>query len=294
MNWLVSVPVWGDDHLARFVDHALPALRAALRGFPLPVRFMVHTDRPARIGQAMEGLDVILRPVPRGNDHYRQFGDCHREAVAHAGSDERVALLCADLVVSRELFLACEARFASGKRAVVAAATRTLAPEGPPIGASSADLLAWTLRHPHPMVQACFWGEKSCTPWAVYFRDGEDVTLRGFHLHPVAIVKDRALPFEGTLDIDLLDNFESGEIHVVTSPDELALAEMSPAARPFRLAREAMTPDSIAEWARTRARPVHWWLSTHRIVLQGSGRTEDEAVWREVLQHPVNPLRAAA
>lgn len=294
MTWIVSIPAWGPMHVAKLLAHTLPSVRFALRVAGVKARILIHTDQGAHIVQAANGEDIDVAPVPGQGDLYQRFGDCHRDAIARAAEGDRVALLCADMAVSRELFSACEARFGDGKRAVVAAATRTLANEPPPIGASSYELLAWTMRWPHPMVRACFWGERSQTPWAVYFRNGDHITLRGFHLHPVAVVKDRALPFHGTLDIDLLDNYGRHEIHVVTSPDELSLAERSPPDRPFREMRFPMTAASIAEWASTRATPLHWWLSTHRIIVAGAGETDDQVVWDEVMAQPANPLLSAA
>lgn len=295
-DWLIAAPVWGDAYLRRFLEAALPAQRAALAHAGLTARWIVHTDRPDAVISAMAGLDIDLRPPPLAGDLYRRFGDAHRQALDAAGQGDFVALLSADIVVSREAFAACEARFAEGAKAVVAAATRTLTltepPTYPPPGVPSVDLLDWCMAHPHPMVQACFWPSYpgphptgySNTPWAVYFASPERTILRGFHLHPLAVVADRPLPFTGTLDQDLLANFSHGEIHVVTDRHELAMAEISPAERAISLRRRPMTAETIAEWARQRALPVHRWLSTHRIVIQGDdGPAADLDVWPRVL-----------
>ena len=299
MDWLIAAPVWGRAYAHRFLGQALPSIRAALDHAGVRARWIVHTDHRDALDQAMAGLDVAFRAVPGEGDLYRRFGDAHRDALASAPDGAAVALLTADIVVSRETFAACETRFAAGRRAVVAAATRTLAPVAASIGAASAELLDWTMRHPHPMVRACFWGQgdgpeagRSSTPWAVYFRESGRTILRGLHLHPLAVVKDRPLAFDGTLDQGLLDRFARHEIHCVTDRDELAMAELSPADRNFSLRRrgEAMTAASIADWARTHARPVHWWLSTHRIVIEGdAGPTADIGVWRQVLASPHAP-----
>lgn len=290
-RWIISAPVWGEAYTRRFLEQALPSQMAALAHAGIAARWLVHTDR-SEITAAMAGLDAEIRPVPHEGDLYRRFGDAHRQAVDAAGEGDVVVLLTADIVVSIETFAACAARFDQGFKAIVAAATRTLAPERAPIGASAPDLLDWTMEHPHPMVAACFWGERSNTPWAVYFRQGGRTILRGLHLHPLAVVKDRDLAFEGTLDQGLLDRFDRREIHCVTDRYELAMAELSPADRRISLRPKGspMTADSIADWAKTRAHPVHWWLSTHRIVIQGdAGPAPDLDVWPRVLASPTAP-----
>lgn len=283
-SWLISAPVWGAIYARHFIQAALPSQRAALHHAGLTARWIVHTDQADMIRPEMADLDVEFRSVPRGADRYAQFGDAHRECLASAQTGEYVALLTADIVVSRETFAACTTRFGEGKKAIVAAASRTLGRTYPLIDATAPDLLDWTMDWRHPMIMACFWGQPSNTPWAVYFRHDGRTILRGFHLHPLAVVKDRSIPFKGTLDQDLLTNFRHSEIHVVTDRHELAMAEISPADRNISLRRRAMTPESIADWARTRALPVHRWLSTHRIVIQGDdGPGPDQDIWPKVL-----------
>lgn len=290
-RWLISSPVWGEAYARRFLDQALPSQLAALAYAGMTARWLVHTDRP-EVTAAMAGLEAEIRPVPQEGDLYRRFGDAHRETIDVAADGDAVVLLTADIVVSRETFAASAARFDQGFKAIVAAATRTLSYRPAPIGASAPDLLDWTMEHPHPMVAACFWGERSNTPWAVYFRQGGRTILRGLHLHPLAVIKDRDLRFEGTLDQGLLDRFRHPEIHCVTDRYELAMAELSPAERRISLRGKGspMTAESIAEWASTRAHPVHWWLSTHRIVIQGdAGPSPDIDVWPRVLASPHAP-----
>jgi hypothetical protein len=176
---------------------------------------------------------------------------------------------------NREVFAASEARFKQGKNLIVCAATRCLLkpPNTPPIGASAKDLLAWTIGIFHPSVAECVWGTgRTLIPWAIYFRSEQGIVIRGFHLHPLAFPKYKGLTFEGTsLDEHLIEMFTEEQTHVVTTPDELALAELSPSERVFRTTPEPFTEKTAFVWAQHRARPRHRWLFTHRIVISGTG-----------------------
>lgn len=278
--WFCAVPVWGDWYAERFVNDALPSHRAALDRLPWPVRYIVHTDRPKLLAEAMAGMDVEFRPVPEARDAHASFQEAHRDAVLSAPAGARLVLLSADLVLSVEAFAAPARRFAEGFEAVVCAGTRTLPREPVPAGAAAAALLDWSMRNPHPITADCFWPEgRSAVPWAIYFRHQGDITLRAWHLHPLAIIRPAALSWSGSIDRDLLDGFERSRIHVVTARDELALAEISPPDRGFGRIAEPQSPKTLAAWATRNASPLHRWLAGHRILIAGEGRTPDTAIW---------------
>jgi hypothetical protein len=150
--------------------------------------------------------------------------------------------------------------------------------------------------HRHPAIAQCFWGSgASGTPWAIYFERGDDIVLHGFHLHPFAAIKERALEFKGrTIDVDLADNYRQNEIHLITDADEAAFAEISPPERVFPLRPEPIDVRSIARWARSHATPLHRWLFEQPITIQGSGADiGDRAVCAAVLNEIANePKRA--
>jgi hypothetical protein len=63
----------------------------------------------------------------------------------------------------------------------------------------------------------------------VYFEDGPTAVCRLWLAHPLALAIDgRLLPFGPTIDCNLVCSFRPAEIHLVTSPDELAVVELSP------------------------------------------------------------------
>src|SRR6185369_3567911 len=217
-EWIVTIPVWGEYHNNILERYTLPSLHAAVK---------------------YAGCDIavnIIRDPPQLGTPHETLSACHRQAVNDAKPGQRVMLLNADMVLSREVFEACEWRFRHDWKLIVACATRCLlAYSKPPIGADSQQLLDWTLRNKHPSVHDCFWGTgRTVVPWALYFASEHGVVVRGFHLHPVAFVKTEGLGFRGaSIDVDLVDQFAESEIHTVTYPTEMSLAELSPASYVF-------------------------------------------------------------
>lgn len=297
MNWLIGIPAWGNRCVHGLLRDAIPSLLAAAKFCPgIRLRFVINTDDHAKVRAAFPDLDITFLPLPATQDKYTRYGDCHRAVLPLAQPGERLMLFCPDMVVSRECFAACERRFAEGKRCIMASTPRTLAPMPPPIGATSGQLLDWLLDHPHPFTTDCFWPEgHTTTPAMLFFQSGDDITVRAFHLSPIAVVNDRPLAFYGTSDVDLPENYLQREIHVVTDPNEFSAAEMSPPEMSMGRTRRPVSVDHILQWAsRPWVRPVHWWFSEHRIVLRGKGETDDRPVWDQVLASPLNPLRIAA
>lgn len=248
------------------------------------IEFAIQTDQPERFEDALGAYEVTYYPAPTTGDKYQRFGDAHREAANAARRGQYIMFLTADVMLSREVFLACERRFIEGKKAIACCSTRTYSEEPPEAGMPAPELLDWTMENMHETIVGAFWGGNARPPSTKYFRNGEHITLRCFHMHPLAVVKDRELTFSGTLDHDLLDRFATSEIHVVTQRDELALAEMSPKHIKWTPAATPLGVSDIAYWARRVTTPMNRWLSTHRIIITGSGDTGDEEIWDRVLK----------
>ena len=121
-------------------------------------------------------------PMPESGDAarpYTTFAQGHRHAVETARLQERIALLCADMLVSVEAFAASERRFRDGYRAIVAASSRSLAGLGRIAPMASRELLQWTMTHRHPIIESCFWGTGHChLPWGVYFKNGKNIVVQ--------------------------------------------------------------------------------------------------------------------
>jgi len=294
---IIAVPAWGERYVKLFLGPVLRTHKAALevlkRDFldTIKVRYVVQTDHPIAVAKALKDYELTLVPAPTVQNQLnpmRAMATAHAHAIELAKKNERVILLNADLMVSIEAFAAIERQFRNGKRAIVIAGTRTLPGMfGPPGPLKSRDLHAWSMRRPHPITTSCYWGTGKChLPWGMYFHENGSTILRAFHLHPLAVVKDRELKFDGTIDMDLVDNYKHSEIHVVTDCDEMAMVEMSP--------KEKMLGDNpwpidicqVIAWALRGARPMHWWNFRYRICVTGDPDSvkTDLAVAEEVLR----------
>lgn len=289
--WIISVPVWGNRCLDIFCRGAAPALMAALERLREPWRFVVHTDRPDLIAAALPGCAIEFRSLPR-KPTYIALQESHADALRAAAPGDRVVLLNADLVVSGNLLEACAGHIAAGKRAVVLLGIRTAqGPELPPAGAAPRALLEWAWAHRHQIIKDLEWPHGgSMLPTNLFWSRGSSVVARGFHLHPVAVLKSEDVSFQSTIDGDLLDHFPRELIHVVTSPDDCAMAEVSPPERRFPVRAGALTPAMVAASMRSRASETHQWLATHRIGVVGEPvDCGDEEVVCEVLSRLAAP-----
>lgn len=288
MNWLLSVPCWGKRHTDLFFSGPYQSIKAALAyaGIRYP-RFLIYTDDPKRFRREMpqEARECRLefRAVEPGY-YYERFGDAHRIVLEGAQPWECVALLCADMTLSTEVFAACEARFLEGTRLIMASANRTVAPSPAP-GQPARKLLAWSVRHLHPICRDLFWPHgRGAVPWSIYFRHARGIDLRAFHLHPIALVKKPNVTFVGlTSDADLCLSYSQAETHVVVDPDELGLAETSPLEK-MNARVQPLDIGRVLNWATFSTVPRHRWFFSQRIVLTGSGGTADEPVVRAILE----------
>lgn len=274
-HWLISVPVWGDKYRQTFETYAMPALRAALDGFE-PVRFVIHTDKPDWAKQVVSPLACDAIQIPQGSA-YVALQNAHSDAIRRATLRQRVVLLNADLIVSKNLFSSCAAHISAGKKAIVTTGIRTnLDGQAPPVGANPRELLLWAWSHRHNIIKDLEWGTGgSMLPTNLFFVRSGSVILHGFHLHPVAILKEAQLSFKSTIDGDLLDKFLGSEIHVVTSPDDLSMLEMSDPTRRFPVSG-IMDERRVAGAMLSRASSMHRWLFTHRMVMVGKPEEEWE------------------
>lgn len=304
--WVIAVPAWGDRYRELFLGPVLRSHMAAIARLKqdyrdsVRVRYVVQTDDAVAVAKALNGCEFTIVPPPPPDAPYLAFVAAHRYGIDTARPNERICLTNADMLLSVEALSACEARFRQGKRAIIAASTRTVAPRPGrfsrgrfgPEPMKSRDLLKYTMANAHKVIKACFWGEGKChLPWGVYFRQGDSIVLRGFHLHPFAVVRDRDLSFQNTIDLALVDHFTHDEMHLVTDADEMSLAEMSGPDKTFDDNAWAIDTTAILSWALRGAGPNHWWNFTHRICIQGDPAdvTIDEDVAATIER--LNPYR---
>jgi hypothetical protein len=290
-RWLVSVPVWGQRFVDVFCAAGLPMLRAAARALGESVTLIAHTDAPDWLSRhRTPELAIETRPVPAGQQWFHCMSRAHRDVMRIAKPGEVVVLLTADMVISANTLTACrDALFGRHKKLVCCNATRVKDEGVLPHGAGSRDLSEWGWSHRHAMAAACTWPDGRAADLSrVYFQAGPNVAARLWLAHPLALLADgRALPFMPTIDSDLVANFEPAEVHLVTSPDELAVIELSPPSKTSG-SRDADEPPERTDLPPLSKRyagqhlehSIYRWMLAQRIVIVGTGEGcgDDEAV----------------
>jgi hypothetical protein len=291
-KFVVAVSAWGDSYCRLFLGPVLASHRRAIARLSaehpgIEVRYVVRTDRPVEVARALSGYDLTLMPPPSNAVNiYWAMSETHSRGIDVASHGDRVVLTNADMILSDETFAAIETHFRNGYRAIVCSGARTKSQRlWLNVPRSAAPLSRWSVDRIHPISRSCIWGEGNTgAPWVVYFREGDNIVLRGFHLHPMAVVKDRELPFSGTIDLSLIDNFKFEEIKLIQNL-ECSFAEISAKGKTSTLLDFNFDAAQIVAWAMRGARPMHWWNFRHRVAIVGNpdSVTIDQDVATEVL-----------
>lgn len=277
IEWQVVLPVWGQRYCDIFERASLPALRAAIERLALPTELVIYTHDTERLAAACLGLSFVIRPVPGPDDSFYSMSGAHRDALQRAAMGQRVALLTADLVVSPNSFKACEAHFRHRKMLVACAGMRVNDTEIPPAFSSGRELVAWGWDRRHAMTRESTWPDgHSYDIWRMYFEKDGEAASRLCLPHPIALVRDRReVRFAPTVDVNVVANFDTREMHMVTDPDEVAMIELSPPEKEFLL-----TEPMIERYNKNLAsmppfikltHPRQRWFFGHRILIKGTG-----------------------
>lgn len=223
-------------------------------------------------------LFLRVDSVPGPDGSFGSLSACHREALAAAGPRDRVLLLTADMVLSREVLATCEHWLSAGRKLVCCVPPRTLQDAGCPVGASGPELMEWAWANRHPMTRECTWPDgRSYDVWRMYFeRDGE-VAARVFLPHPLACVPyGRRVNFSPTIDVNLTANFTQSETYLITRPQEGAVVELSPPDKefllttPMRSRLDNTAEPSCPQFVRA-GNPRHRMFWGKRVVIRGAG-----------------------
>lgn len=276
---VVISPAWGERNVSLLCGIVSKSIETALKG--RKARYIVHTDDPQKV---KERLDAETYPVPQGEGIYGTFSACLNDGIQKCEKGDWVFFVNSDIVCSVETFDVVEGYFSAGKKMVVCAATRTLAPTPAPIG-TARQVLDFTMTYKHPTIEECFYRRgTSKTNATTFFEQEKSVVLRAFHLHPIAIVYDRKVIFDRPLDLVLPKIYSEEETHVVTKP-EMALAEISPKEKVIGRDGNRLSPEKVITWAAKKANKRHRWYARHRIEIQGDPDevTEDVVFFERVL-----------
>jgi hypothetical protein len=269
-KWAIAIPSWRKEYVDLTTKFVIPSVLASLEEAgigPDRVVFNVWTDmrdqiEPTLAGWRAEYPHVSLpnyhgKKDPLPKEYWAAFMAAHANAMTMAAPGEIIVLLNADIVVSRETFAAVGAALEpDDKRVAISVGIRTVADDNsPPIGADAETLTQYIWSHRHKITDMFLWGKgDSGSPSVLFFEDGNDVTMHCFHLTPMFIKKDRDFRFRGTIDDDVLQNYQDNEV-VFLKNRECCFCEMSYAYKDHHHGRLDMA--SILAWARRRTSAAH-------------------------------------
>lgn len=283
----VSVPVWGERCLSVFCATALPALEKAMNKLECDSVLVVHTDQPRLIRDSATSLKVHALPVPAGLREFDCMSQAHREVFNMAIIDDVVVPLTADMVISEDSLLFCDSRLANGSTKLIACAAPRALQEGMlPEKLNGVNLLAWAWKNRHPMTSQALWpnGKTGDLSRTYFVTKNGGVVARWCLPHPLAIkIDNRVLSFTPTVDANLINNFHPAEIHVVTTPLELGVVELSPRDKGFSL-----TDSGIHEKLESGTVKIYnqlqRWVLNHKIMIVGEPEQGDDDMFvRRVL-----------
>lgn len=284
MNWLISVPCWGERYRRNFINCGLPAIKAALAYASNPsCRWLVQADDPGALRPHLPINTTYLR-TPRGKNNALKLGNAVRAAIGHARLGEAILLCNADIIPSREVFAVSESRFAEDKTFITCHSIRTFDGCNPGPGLSGPELSAFGWCYRHVWVEDCIFGRGNVAgPAIVAFANGEDIAVHCFSLYPLAIHKTREIDFSGPTCDELVDAFASHEIHIVTNSSELAIVEPCPDDMPYATYPVPLSAGYIASWAPTYASTMMYWQFRHQIILRGAAQPIAQGIADDIL-----------
>lgn len=271
MNLHVVTPLWGDSYIDAFLSAILPNhfSEGNLSALPVDARYRIFTtpEDYNRLRRAIPAAEVVA--IKTEGTKYDRMIHSHRVAI-EAAKHEQAALifLAPDHVLSTHAITRLLALRPAGYRAVVSPT--------PEIRLSFERMLevlqtqsAFTPRELVRVARTCLhsWSEEhfldlprfSKYPSSVYWRVGEGILSRHFHLYPLLVDPVRWARPKGTIDGDYVAHAvpDRTKIHVVWDSDELVV---------FDLAADALCARGRRSWSRTwRAARIAAQCDAHQI-----------------------------
>ena len=270
-RWLVSVPVWGERYVAEFCAASLPTIDravAALSATGVEVRVVAYTDQPERVVGA-GGPATECRPVPAGARDFDCMSQAHRDTLSLALRGDVVVLLTAGTVISEQGLVYCaEVLLNSQLQVVLCAVPRVLQQGQLPDTADAGELMRWSWDNRHPMTNECTFPEGRSVDLSrtYYVSPAGAVATRVFLPHPLAVrIDGRPMRFTPTVDCNLMNCFDSSEMHMATTSGRLAVVKLTPADKGYELAEATMAARMLEGLLVSDKHQL--WCAGHRVVL---------------------------
>lgn len=302
MNYLFSLPVWGQHHIDLFLKVGLPSL---LSPGNLPAldlsesTLVIHTEHDD-LGQIHAGeLDaltrrfgrVIFEQIEGGPDKYAVMTAAHRDAITYAEPDMALVFPLADHVwadgalkrmnqiAEKEytvIHLPCIRMNMTNVVPWLAAGTPVLSPRL---------LVGIGLKNLHPVAFAHMWSDRddSCGhPSNLYWRVGGGLLAHAFHMHPLMVRPERKAEWLSTIDDDfiLASCPDLARHYVVQDSDDICVLELSPPDEPQVLFEKRCNVDGVRGWMLHSANALHRQLA--RLPVRFHTQDIDLAEWEPV------------
>lgn len=311
------VPVWGDAFARHCIDHMIPSLLAVgnlddsqLQNASPVIAFACprETRTILQASPALQALSGQARVkfidnsdlIALHESKYRAMtSSIHRVLAEDYVVPGRTILifLNPDVICSAGMIAAIDKAMSAGKRVVMVPGLRTRADrvadliqrfqDGLALSVPPAALSAFATQALHPIDQALFWEDGHYPvhwPSRAMFRDGDgEVFLRGFHMHPIAILCPDPIPRSlDTIDGAFLQECIKDPAEIFVPPDgqEIVVIELS--GEPYQV--EAQTAPSsrrrLADFGVRHVSDVHWDLFDHSVAYSAPDATPPEALER--------------
>lgn len=272
-KFYITIPAWGKDYVDTAIKFTVPAILASLNAASIKANFLIYTDLPDKFKESMpqsawsyiKFLNHISLPTyrppkdPHPREYWAAFMAAHRDALAQTPWGSILCMWNADIVPSIECFRVVNEVFSNNghKKVIASVGIRTLLDGNEcPVGADAVTLNKWIWSHLHPISRECIWDSgHSDHPTILFFEDGENVSMHGFHLTPMFIRVDRKVIFRGTIDDDLMSQYKDDEIHYL-SDGSVGFAELSYAWKGHPNAG-SLTVESVTAFGKRRFSKAH-------------------------------------
>lgn len=281
MNWTIACPVWGDWYVKQYLTRTLPYhKRMGLKG-----KYIVHTNQRAALEPHLDGLgcEVEFRTLPADPSNYMTYAQCHNEVFRES---QACMFLAADIALSEGSFEVVRAAVEDlDTKLVMMNVMRTVSETGDEPPYDPRGMNEWAIRHIHYPMKTCTWGRQppSMKPVVIFFEDGENFWMRGFHIHPIAAVRDdRYFDLTGTVDGTLVTSYLPTECWVVQKQEIAGVDFTHESKLQGDVGWNMSDAMSVANIMRDGAKSIHRHFFCHKIAIRGEPTKKYDAVAREI------------
>lgn len=235
----------------------------------------IYTDDPG----AFKGHRVTR--ITPSDEKQKIVKACHGQSIA---SKRPTVIACPDMVFGTGTLDVLQSHADAGTRLVLAPSPRLNRPAMLPYlqkSFANNELTALAMQNLHPGMEMLFWDAIpfTDTPYQIYWRHEQGLTVRCFHMHPLLVWMQDRKHFSGTVDDDCVDLFKTDQAHVVTDSDEIACFELSNPG--YQWSQKPGDRNNLKHWVNRKTNRMHRWFFKHEcyIGMKNPVETPKELEW---------------